>query len=302
MQQSRNIAARAGRWSAQHRKTAILGWISFVVLAFMAGRQARHRDAHQDRVGRRRVRPRREDRQRTPTPRSIDEMVLIQSKNLKTDDPEFRAVVADVTQRLEDDEGRRPRSHGPYGKDEQRGAISGRRPFRAGQLRDPGRRQGRRGRRPPWTRPSLATEAAQKAHPDFNVEQFGLGQLRGSRSRRSSTSDLAEGDVRLAADHADPPGHRVRHAGRGGHPAAAGDHRRRGHDGPRRPAQPALAGRGVDQPRDPAHRPGRRRGLRAVLPPPGARGARRRHGARKRRSRRPPRPRVAPCSSPASRS
>src|SRR5687767_342322 len=30
---SRNLAARAGRWSARHRKTAILGWIAFVVLA-----------------------------------------------------------------------------------------------------------------------------------------------------------------------------------------------------------------------------------------------------------------------------
>ena len=29
-----NIAARAGRWSAQHRKTAIIGWLVFVILAF----------------------------------------------------------------------------------------------------------------------------------------------------------------------------------------------------------------------------------------------------------------------------
>ena len=35
--QSRNLAARAGRWSAQHRKTAILGWILFVVLATVLG-------------------------------------------------------------------------------------------------------------------------------------------------------------------------------------------------------------------------------------------------------------------------
>ena len=35
--QSRNLAARAGKWSAQHRKTAILGWILFVVLATFAG-------------------------------------------------------------------------------------------------------------------------------------------------------------------------------------------------------------------------------------------------------------------------
>ena len=31
------LAARAGRWSAQHRKRAILGWILFVVLATVAG-------------------------------------------------------------------------------------------------------------------------------------------------------------------------------------------------------------------------------------------------------------------------
>src|ERR671931_1487760 len=37
MQTKRNIAARAGRWSAQHRKTAILGWLAFVIVAFAIG-------------------------------------------------------------------------------------------------------------------------------------------------------------------------------------------------------------------------------------------------------------------------
>ena len=37
MQQSRNLAARAGRWSARHRRIAVLGWIAFVVAAFMVG-------------------------------------------------------------------------------------------------------------------------------------------------------------------------------------------------------------------------------------------------------------------------
>src|SRR4051794_8423833 len=37
MQTKRNIAARAGRWSAQHRRTAIIGWLAFVVLAFAFG-------------------------------------------------------------------------------------------------------------------------------------------------------------------------------------------------------------------------------------------------------------------------
>jgi RND superfamily putative drug exporter len=33
----RNIAARAGRWSAAHRKTAIFGWFAFVIAAFAIG-------------------------------------------------------------------------------------------------------------------------------------------------------------------------------------------------------------------------------------------------------------------------
>ena len=37
--QNRNLAARAGYWSARHRKTAILGWLAFVVVAVFAGAQ-----------------------------------------------------------------------------------------------------------------------------------------------------------------------------------------------------------------------------------------------------------------------
>src|SRR5919197_6329373 len=38
MKTPRNIAARAGRWSAQHRKAAILGWLAFVLFAFAIGK------------------------------------------------------------------------------------------------------------------------------------------------------------------------------------------------------------------------------------------------------------------------
>src|ERR671935_247646 len=37
MQATRHLAARAGRWSAQHRKTAIIGWLVFVIAAFAIG-------------------------------------------------------------------------------------------------------------------------------------------------------------------------------------------------------------------------------------------------------------------------
>src|SRR5215211_2013654 len=32
-----SFAARAGRWSAQHRRKAVLGWLAFVILAVFIG-------------------------------------------------------------------------------------------------------------------------------------------------------------------------------------------------------------------------------------------------------------------------
>ena len=122
MQQSRNIAARAGRWSARHRKTAVLGWIVFVVVAFMGGQSLGTENLTQEESG---VGDSGRAAQITKDayPDRIGEMVLIQSKTLKTDASEYRAVVADVTQRLEDTKGV-TEIKGPYGKGEQRTAIS----------------------------------------------------------------------------------------------------------------------------------------------------------------------------------
>jgi hypothetical protein len=49
--QSRNLAARAGRWSAQHRKTAIIGWILFVVLAVVVGGKIGQNDLDESAAG-----------------------------------------------------------------------------------------------------------------------------------------------------------------------------------------------------------------------------------------------------------
>src|ERR687884_479082 len=37
LKRSNNIAARMGRWSASHWKTAVFGWLAFLVVAFMIG-------------------------------------------------------------------------------------------------------------------------------------------------------------------------------------------------------------------------------------------------------------------------
>ncbi len=49
--QSRNPAARAGRWSAKHRKTAILGWLLFVVLATVIGGKVGQNDLDESATG-----------------------------------------------------------------------------------------------------------------------------------------------------------------------------------------------------------------------------------------------------------
>src|SRR5689334_16881443 len=45
------LAARAGRWSARHRRTAILGWFAFVVLATVIGGAVGQRNVPASQLG-----------------------------------------------------------------------------------------------------------------------------------------------------------------------------------------------------------------------------------------------------------
>ena len=95
-----NLAARMGRWSAQHRKKAIWGWLVLVFLAFAIGGAVGTNTLQQDELGVG------ESGRASKTiegafPRSADELVLIQSDTVRATDPSFRAVVADVQRRLE---------------------------------------------------------------------------------------------------------------------------------------------------------------------------------------------------------
>src|SRR4051812_9175400 len=46
MTDSRNLAARAARWSAQHRKKAIFGWLAFMVISFAIGNAVGQSNIH----------------------------------------------------------------------------------------------------------------------------------------------------------------------------------------------------------------------------------------------------------------
>ena len=96
---SHNLAARMGRWSAAHWKTATFGWLAFVVLAFMVGGT----------VGTKLIDPNtsgpgesgRADRiLEAGFKQPAGESVLVQSTSLQASDPAFRAAIEDVVARV----------------------------------------------------------------------------------------------------------------------------------------------------------------------------------------------------------
>jgi uncharacterized membrane protein YdfJ with MMPL/SSD domain len=169
MQQSRNLAARAGRWSARHRKIAILGWFAFVILAYLAGANTGtqlltdensgvgesgkatqiHADAY---------------------PKQTEEMVLVSSTKLKSDAPEFKAAVDDVMHRLHQVHGVE-QIKDPYAANN-KGSISPNDHAAMVGFVVPGDKETTKVK-DVVDETVAQTEAAQKANPALIVEQFG---------------------------------------------------------------------------------------------------------------------------------
>src|SRR5690348_18225858 len=97
LQQSNNLAARMGRWSASHWKTAVFGWLAFVVAALAIGQMVgtKQIDQKDTNVGQSRT----ADHMLRDAGFQADpqtEIVLVQSKTRTVNDPAFRLVVDDV--------------------------------------------------------------------------------------------------------------------------------------------------------------------------------------------------------------
>src|SRR5919197_178454 len=100
LERPQNLAARAGRWSAAHWKTATLVWLAFVVVAVGIGRA----------VGTHKLSDSEQGTGETARAQAIlakagfktpaSESVLVQSRTLAPGDPAFRAVVRDVAATL----------------------------------------------------------------------------------------------------------------------------------------------------------------------------------------------------------
>jgi uncharacterized membrane protein YdfJ with MMPL/SSD domain len=103
LKRSNNIAARMGRWSARHWKTAVFGWLAFVIAAFLIGKAVgtQYLEDSDASVGE----ARKADKIiEAGFPSKADEQgenVLIQSKTLTVKDPAFKAAIEDVEKTLE---------------------------------------------------------------------------------------------------------------------------------------------------------------------------------------------------------
>jgi RND superfamily putative drug exporter len=97
--QRHNVAARVGRWSASHRKTAILGWLAFVIAAIAIGTGVGQKtiDQHNNSVGEAHRAERILGRAGFVMSDPLTEVVVIQSHTLAVSDPAFRSVIEDVT-------------------------------------------------------------------------------------------------------------------------------------------------------------------------------------------------------------
>jgi uncharacterized membrane protein YdfJ with MMPL/SSD domain len=162
-----NVAARAGSWSAAHRKTAIFGWLALVVAAVVLGGAVgtRHISTDTDGTG---ESGRAQQVLHDKFPQPASEQVLVQSRTLSVRDPGFQAALRDVTRRLSTlssvQSVRSPLSaanHGEISRDGHSALVA----FQIrGKSSDADKRIG----------PSLATTAAaQRAHPGMRIEQAG---------------------------------------------------------------------------------------------------------------------------------
>ena len=163
---SQNLAARMGRWSAAHRKTAIFGWLAFVLVALVLGnvigtKQLDDEDTAPGESGRAA-----QIIDNGKFAETAEESVLVQSETTSASSPEFRAVVGEVVQRVSGFEGvsdvRSPLEDSTLVSDDGRSALV------QFELADEG--DTAVDKIDPILE-SLAT--AQEANPGFTVEAFG---------------------------------------------------------------------------------------------------------------------------------
>ncbi|HWM09274.1 MAG TPA: MMPL family transporter [Solirubrobacteraceae bacterium] len=159
MEPNNNLAARIGKWSAQHRRTAILGWIAFVVLAVVVGGKVGQNDVDESATGS--GESKRGDMivEAAGFPEQAGEQVLVQGE--RAGDPAAQPAVRDVISRLERIEGVTD-IKSPLASEDGRSQLVS---FTMAGSDEHVEKL--------VEQPLAAVAAAQAAHPGVRVEQFG---------------------------------------------------------------------------------------------------------------------------------
>jgi uncharacterized membrane protein YdfJ with MMPL/SSD domain len=155
-----NLAARMGRWSAAHWKTATFGWLAFVLVALALGGMVGTKSVDANAPG-----PGESGRMDKILDEGfkqpVAENVLIQSRSLRADDPAFRAAIDDVVARVSKVAAVQNVRRGQISKDGRSALVE----FQIGGDRD---------KAVDKIDPVLdAVAAAQRAHPGFYIGEFG---------------------------------------------------------------------------------------------------------------------------------
>ena len=233
--QSQTFAARAGRWSAQHRKKAILGWFAFVILATVLGGMVGQKTLADEDMGNGESKRGDQIVEAAGFPDQTGEIRARPGQGrLEGRRPQFTAAVNDVVARLEQTEGRR------------RGREPARRREYAGNVSKDGRSvlvnfelPGDEDAAEELVDAPLAAVAALQQRASARCTLGAVRRRVGRQGdRRGVRRGLPEGRGPLAPDHAGDPARRVRRARRRRPAAAARRHRRAGHDRAARPDQP----------------------------------------------------------------
>jgi uncharacterized membrane protein YdfJ with MMPL/SSD domain len=190
---SRNLAARAGRWSASNRKTAILGWIALVILATVIGGSVGQKNLEQSAMGNGESKRGEQIVDAANFPEQVREQVLVQGKGrAKAGDPQVIAAVKDVVSRLERIDGV-TEIESPLDPEQRASTVSPDGRSVVVNFRLPGDIDEPEKLEEVAAAPLAAVAAVQKAHPEVRVEEYGTASERkalGERERKDEARSL----------------------------------------------------------------------------------------------------------------
>src|ERR671931_12682 len=176
-----NLAARMGRWSADHWKTATFGWLALVIVAFAVGGQIGVKNVDPNTAG-----PGESGRMdrilNDGFKQPAAENVVIQSRSLRAGDPAFDSAVADVVARVSNEANVQNVHRGQVSKDKHTALVK----FDIrGDKNKAGDKVGAVLDR---------VDEAQRAHPGFFIGEFGDASAQKAVDQASS-NDLKRAGV-----------------------------------------------------------------------------------------------------------